>query len=957
MFPAVVSIELSSSGRTNCSGTLITPWHVVTAAHCVQADVATLVGFGANHASAGRRGVSACWIHPDYKAAAGVAPDTECGGVGDPTTARDPWDYPSDIAVLRLDFPVAPGRASSMVPLRVDPYRILPNASAAPTLPVNVANVGFGLTSHEVTSDLPGLGTRRWGFTDVTFSTALGYLFANDAKAGPGDSGGPILWGPAPHYVVGINSAQLGYTSGGFTDWDNTFAGLMDTSGLSFVEDHLDLDANGLIDGSCEDATLQWDPSLTNTTDGDGDGVVNGSDNCPMDWNPCQVDHDGDGIGTACDTCGGSSADSDGDGVLDGCDNCVNTPNPSQRDTDLDSIGSACDPCNGYRNSGPLASLPDTDSDGVPDECDPCPTVPFSPVIDDAEIPVGETGDSFFRESGDLVPDSCDNCPFDYNSTQDNCNVDAEAAQGLYNPLGGLFGVGDVCDPSPCGETRILAESSTTGGAFFVHNHTLVIDARGFVPGDPTTPIQASTGFRFCDCGGASDTLDSREGCQDPAGTAACIVDSQVYPAPDALGPGWRRISLGGATGVGLELPAVGYNAPTPTARRGGLGFESDIEAEWDLDYDRARWGIPPLDLIEGLVWTHSLEGSTPNDRQLFSHYWGGGLGVTSGGRPPLPCLVHVGPLIAWKNCPACAAAYPLGFVIQPEVTNSCGGDPNWGIGFPNISLPPSAAPDLGTDIAFAGLEGTALIFRAEPFSERTVGHAHAYVDPNYDKIDLVDVDAGGTYVRSTHNTLPPSAVPASGTTQVLSASLEMVFSIPDGGSAIHRLDLRAPVRWQTLEAFALQPGGLTFPPLPGQFGNVHAATVDGRQRIVVLEEVAGNLQLRAIDPFTGQTHPIPGFQIKKKYADRWALSAAPDGRLIFASSSPAGTIFIQIDAHRASEPISMHLVPNERLVAPLVVVSDRGVSFVSEQNGAVGVHAVEFEDFGPLGPTSKPYL
>ncbi len=81
----------------------------------------------------------------------------------------------------------------------------------------------------------------------------------------------------------------------------------MAADGLSFVEDHLDLDVDGRFDGSCEDPSLQWDPSLNNTTDGDGDGVPNASDNCPTAWNPCQVDHDGDGIGTACDTCGGSS--------------------------------------------------------------------------------------------------------------------------------------------------------------------------------------------------------------------------------------------------------------------------------------------------------------------------------------------------------------------------------------------------------------------------------------------------------------------------------------------------------------------------------------------------------------------------------------------------------------------------------------------------------------------------
>lgn len=36
-------------------------------------------------------------------------------------------------------------------------------------------------------------------------------------------------------------------------------------------------------------------------TDGDGDGIVDGSDNCPDDGNPTQTDGEGDGIGDACD--------------------------------------------------------------------------------------------------------------------------------------------------------------------------------------------------------------------------------------------------------------------------------------------------------------------------------------------------------------------------------------------------------------------------------------------------------------------------------------------------------------------------------------------------------------------------------------------------------------------------------------------------------------------------------
>ena len=52
--------------------------------------------------------------------------------------------------------------------------------------------------------------------------------------------------------------------------------------------------------------------------DEDGDGISNGSDNCPLVANPLQLDTDGDGIGDACDDDdddddGGGDGDGDGD--------------------------------------------------------------------------------------------------------------------------------------------------------------------------------------------------------------------------------------------------------------------------------------------------------------------------------------------------------------------------------------------------------------------------------------------------------------------------------------------------------------------------------------------------------------------------------------------------------------------------------------------------------------------
>lgn len=85
-------------------------------------------------------------------------------------------------------------------------------------------------------------------------------------------------------------------------------------------------------------------------SDMDGDGIVDGSDNCPDNHNPDQADSDGNGVGDAC------TPDYDGDGISDWSDNCYYTPNPDQSDIDGDGTGDACDP------------RPLVDDDVLPDE-------------------------------------------------------------------------------------------------------------------------------------------------------------------------------------------------------------------------------------------------------------------------------------------------------------------------------------------------------------------------------------------------------------------------------------------------------------------------------------------------------------------------------------------------------------------------------------------------------------
>ena len=94
-------------------------------------------------------------------------------------------------------------------------------------------------------------------------------------------------------------------------------------------------------------------------TDGDGDGVLDETDNCPSDANADQLNTDGDSEGNACDV------DDDGDGWADVDDNCSLAANPQQEDGDGDSVGDACDNCLLTINPG----QEDSNNDGVGDIC------------------------------------------------------------------------------------------------------------------------------------------------------------------------------------------------------------------------------------------------------------------------------------------------------------------------------------------------------------------------------------------------------------------------------------------------------------------------------------------------------------------------------------------------------------------------------------------------------------
>jgi hypothetical protein len=74
----------------------------------------------------------------------------------------------------------------------------------------------------------------------------------------------------------------------------------------------------------------------------------------------------------------GSGSDSDGDGILDGFDNCPDDPNPNQEDVDLDRIGDFCDPF--PNNPDNALAQCEVDLEQVIAELDVCLNPPVPPT-------------------------------------------------------------------------------------------------------------------------------------------------------------------------------------------------------------------------------------------------------------------------------------------------------------------------------------------------------------------------------------------------------------------------------------------------------------------------------------------------------------------------------------------------------------------------------------------------
>ena len=329
------------------------------------------------------------------------------------------------------------------------------------------------------------------------------------------------------------------------------------------------------------------------TTDTDGDGLEDDSDNCASVANADQLDTDSDGLGNACDD------DDDGDGVADTTD-AFSLDSEETTDTDGDGTGNNEDTDDDgdtildTADVFPLISIgdeTDTDADGAPNTCDTsCLATGMTADTDDDNDGLSDIADAFpFDASeqsdsdGDGTGDNADVFPLDATETLDtdddgfgnnaDTDDDGDEVSDAQEALDGTDPL-DRYDCNGCFDFDIDLDGETAAltDGLLVLRHLFGFSGATLTEGAVTSSATRS------DADTIASYLDTNKGHLDIDGDGST----------EALTDGLLLLRyLFGFDGATLIEGAVGTDAPRTAADEIKTYFDARIEAfSGDIDGD-----------------------------------------------------------------------------------------------------------------------------------------------------------------------------------------------------------------------------------------------------------------------------------------------------------------------------------------------------------------------------------